>query len=141
LFDEYDESFDMDGSFFLCCGDAMTRTRGELRQFSVGLAGWNTLDADALSPITGFATCVLRNSSYNWARYCNQKVVGLVQKAMKARSGKEHMAALKEAYGIVMSDTAYIPIHQQMNTWIVNKKLRFTTRSDDRTHAYDFTTR
>ncbi len=115
--------------------------RGELRQFSIGLVGWNTMDADALSPITGFATCDLGTSNYNWARYCNQKVDALVQKAMKARSEKEHMAALKEAYGMVIADAAYIPIHQQMNTWVVHKKLRFTTRSDDRTHAYDFTTR
>ncbi len=115
--------------------------RGEMRQFSVGLVGWNTLDADALSPIMGFATCDLGTSTYNWARYCNQKVDGLVKKAMKARSEKEHMTALKEAYGMVIADAAYIPIHQQMNTWVVHKNLRFSIRNDDRTHAYDFTTR
>ncbi|MBY0572931.1 MAG: ABC transporter substrate-binding protein [Undibacterium sp.] len=119
--------------------------RGRSRQFSAMLLGWNAIDADPMALLTEIAFCEpLRDKSKgeqdnnNWARYCNDKVDVAIKAAMRARSEKEHMQALKEAYGLVINDAAYIPIHQQMNSWVVSKKLRFVTRNDDKTHAFNF---
>lgn len=115
--------------------------RGVKREYSLGLLGWGAQTGEASSPLRAIAACDEPEKGYggnNYLKYCNPKVNELLSKALNTVDDKSRLKLLQDATAIVINDAGIIPIHQQVTTWAMKKNISYIPRTDERTHAYEF---
>ena len=59
-------------------------------------------------------------------------------KALNTVDDKARLTLLQDAAAIAVNDGGLIPIHQQVTTWATKKGIAYIPRTDERTHAYEF---
>jgi peptide/nickel transport system substrate-binding protein len=111
-------------------------------EFSVMLLGW--------SPSTGENSGALRpqlatfdrdkgTGTANRGRYSNPALDALVDEALKTVDDTKRAEILARATALAIEDTAWIPLHYQINTWAARKGLSVEARSDELTLAMGMT--
>ncbi|MCU6434880.1 ABC transporter substrate-binding protein [Undibacterium sp. Jales W-56] len=115
--------------------------RGVKREYSLGLLGWGAQTGEASSPLRAIAACDEPEKGFggnNYLKYCNPKVNELLSLALNTVDDKARLKLLQDATAIVINDAGIIPIHQQVTTWAMKKNISYIPRTDERTHAYEF---
>ncbi|WP_241687814.1 ABC transporter substrate-binding protein [Janthinobacterium sp. 17J80-10] len=108
-------------------------------EFSASLLGWGSLAGDfALRTLLGTPNPETGWGSWNWGKYSNRTVDGLVQEALASVDDARREAAAKKAAAIALGDYALVPLHHQYATWAMRKGLRYTARTDEFTFAHQF---
>ncbi len=116
-------------------------SRGIKREYSMGLLGWGAQTGEVSSPLRAIAACDEPEKGFggnNYLKYCNPKVNEILGKAMNTVDDKVRLKLLQDATALVINDAEIIPIHQQVTTWAMKKNITYIPRTDERTHAYDF---
>jgi peptide/nickel transport system substrate-binding protein len=109
---------------------------GGLPEFSMMLVGW--------SPSTGENSGALRpqlttfdrdkgTGTANRGRYSNAALDALVAEALLTVDNPKRADLLARATQLAIDDTAWIPLHYQINTWASRKDITFVPRSDELT--------
>ncbi len=115
--------------------------RGIKQEFSMGLLGWGAQTGEVSSPLRAIVACddpVRGFGVTNWTKFCNPKMDAILGKAMNEVDDKARLKLLQEATAITVNDYGLIPIHQQVTTWAMKKGITYIPRTDERTHAYEF---
>lgn len=109
-------------------------------EFSLAMAGWGGGIGNpdsymkgllaTFNPQTGFGTS-------NGGRYSNPALDALIQKAETTIDLGAQEKIWQQAMSLAMSELAVIPLHNQMNTWAMTKKLSFVPRTDESTLAFE----
>jgi peptide/nickel transport system substrate-binding protein len=113
-------------------------------EFSAMLLGW--------SPSTGENSGALRpqlatfdrekgTGTANRGRYSNPTLDATVDEALKTVDNRKRAELLAKATQIAIDDTAWIPLHYQINTWAARKGIAVEARSDELTIATGITQR
>jgi peptide/nickel transport system substrate-binding protein len=111
-------------------------------EFSAMLLGW--------SPSTGENSGALRpqlatfdrekgTGTANRGRYANPALDALVDEALKTVDDSKRADLLAKATQTAIDDTAWIPLHYQINTWAARKGFAVEARSDELTIATGIT--
>ncbi len=107
-------------------------------EFSFMLVGW--------SPSTGENSGALRPQlatfnrdkgagTANRGRYSNPALDAMIEEALTIVDDDKRGALLARATVLAVEDTAWIPLHYQINTWALRKGLALMPRSDELTMA------
>jgi peptide/nickel transport system substrate-binding protein len=122
--------------------DAMTasqffakRTR---REFGFWLAGWISDTGEMSAQIKPLAATPNRDKGWgttNPGGFSNAQVDALLEKALGTIDDGQRAAVLAEASRIAMADYGLLPLHFEMTTWAMRKKLSYTPRVDQTTEA------
>jgi peptide/nickel transport system substrate-binding protein len=75
---------------------------------------------------------------FNWGRYSNPTMDGVLIKAMSTIDDKERESLLQRSATLAMKDIGIVPIHHQINTWATKKGVSYTPRTDEYTLAHEF---
>ena len=111
---------------------------GGVPEFSMTLLGW--------SPATGENSGALKpqlmtfdrdkgTGTANRGRYSNAELDKLVAEALMTVDDPKRAALLASATKLAIEDTAWIPLHYQINTWAAKKGIVVKPRSDEQTLA------
>lgn len=115
--------------------------RGVKSEYSIGLLGWGAQTGEASSPLRALLACddpAKGLGGFNWLKYCNPKMDELLMKALNTVDDKARLTLLQDAAAIAVNDGGLIPLHQQVTTWATKKGIAYIPRTDERTHAYEF---
>nr|WP_229217797.1 ABC transporter substrate-binding protein [Massilia forsythiae] len=116
--------------------------RGSKGDFSFGLLGWGAQTGEASSPLRALAACpdaATGFGPFNWLNYCNPRVDALLKQALTTGDDRQRSTLLQQATALVTQDAALVPIHLQVATWAMKKGIHYVPRTDERTHAHEFT--
>lgn len=72
-----------------------------------------------------------RIGSWNVGNYSNPKVDDLIARIGREMNTEKRLALFKEAFDIHRAEVGVIPVHGQMLTWGVAKKVTLRQRADD----------
>lgn len=108
-------------------------------EFSMALLGWGTLAAD-FGTRTLLATPDAKTGwgAWNWGKYSNAKVDGLIAAALGAVDTVRHEELAREAMTTALQEHAVIPLHHQMATWAMRRGLTYPARVDEFTISQQF---
>ncbi len=115
--------------------------RGIKQEFSLGLLGWGAQTGESSSTLRAIAACDDPAKGFgvaNWTRFCNPKMDAVLSRAVNTVDDKDRLKLLQDATAITVNDYGIIPIHQQVTTWAMKKNVTYIPRTDERTHAYEF---
>jgi peptide/nickel transport system substrate-binding protein len=70
-------------------------------------------------------------AAYNHGRYSNPKIDELIQVAAASVRPEVRSKVMLEAQRILLDDTVFIPLHQQVNLWAKAKKVTWKPRADE----------
>jgi peptide/nickel transport system substrate-binding protein len=116
------------------------RVRKEETSFS--LLGWGSFAADlALRSLVAAPNADKGYGAWNWGRYANPKVDGLMEQALGSVDRSKREALAREANTLAMQDLALIPVHHQVVSWAMRANLAYIARTDEFTFAHHFTPR
>lgn len=114
---------------------------GRLRNasFSIGLLGWGSLAGDfALRNLAGTADPASGWGTWNWGGYNNPQVDALLHSSLASVDEKKRRQLAEDAIALALKDQALIPLHHQIATWAMKRKLRYLPRVDEYTFAHQF---
>jgi peptide/nickel transport system substrate-binding protein len=115
----------------------LARVRKE--EFALTLLGWGSFAGDlALRSLIAGPNPDKGYGAWNWGRYQNAKLDGLVDQALGSVDAKKREALAREAAALVMSEAALIPLYHQYVTWAMKKHLTYVARTDEFTLAHFF---
>lgn len=103
---------------------------------SMYLMGWTPRSMDAAGALDSLASCRDSHASgrpggqYNLGGYCNREIDALAAKISVETDHIKRNAMIKEAYGILRNDYAYLPLHQPPMSWGVRRGVRLEQRAD-----------
>lgn len=110
-------------------------------EYSFTLLGWGASTGEAssaLRPLLATFTPEKGLGGFNWGRYSNTKMDGVLAKAMATIDDKDRDVLLQEAVVLSMKDVGLVPLHHQINTWATKKGVIYTPRTDEYTLAQEF---
>lgn len=110
-------------------------------EYSMTLLGWGASTGEsssALRPLLATFTPEKGLGGFNWGRYSNPTMDGVLAKAMATIDDKQRKALLQEAATLSMKDIGLVPMHHQINTWATKKGVVYTPRTDEYTLAHEF---
>jgi peptide/nickel transport system substrate-binding protein len=109
------------------------------QEFGLAMLGWGSFSGDlALRSLVATFDAERGHGTWNWGRYSNPKVDGLVTQALATLDEARREAIAREAMTTAMQDHAVIPLHHQVTTWAMRKGLAYTARTDEYTLAQHF---
>ncbi|MES2934031.1 MAG: ABC transporter substrate-binding protein [Pseudomonadota bacterium] len=113
--------------------------RANKGEFSMALLGWGTLAGDfGLRTLTGTPNPATGWGSWNWGKYSNPAVDGLVQSALGSVDQAKREDFARQAAAIALKEVAVVPMHHQYATWAMRKGIKYTARTDEFTFAHQF---
>ncbi|MEC5218281.1 peptide/nickel transport system substrate-binding protein [Actimicrobium sp. GrIS 1.19] len=115
--------------------------RGAKQEYSMGLLGWGAQTGEVSSPLRALVACenpAKGLGGFNWLKYCNPKMDEPLLKALNTVDDRERLKLLQDATAILIHDGGVIPLHHQVTTWATKKGIVYLPRTDERTHAYQF---
>ena len=110
-------------------------------EYSFTLLGWGASTGEsssALRPLLATFTPDKGLGGFNWGRYSNPNMDGVLIKAMSTIDDKERESLLQRAATLAMKDVGIVPLHHQINTWATKKGVAYTPRTDEYTLAQEF---
>ncbi len=111
---------------------------GGVPEFSMALLGWSPASGEnsgALKPQLMTFDRDKGTGTVNRGRYSNTEFDKLVDEALRTVDDKKRAELLAKATQLAIEDTAWIPLHYQINTWAAKKGIVVTPRSDELTLA------
>jgi peptide/nickel transport system substrate-binding protein len=109
------------------------------QEFGLAMLGWGSFSGDlALRSLVATFDAERGYGTWNWGRYSNPKVDGLVGRALATLDEGRREALAREAMTVAMQDHAVVPLHHQVTTWAMRKGLAYTARTDEYTLAQNF---
>ncbi len=111
---------------------------GGVPEFSMALLGWSPSTGEnsgALKPQLMSFNRDKGTGTANRGRYSNTEFDALVDEALRTVDDKKRAELLAKATQMAIDDTAWIPLHYQINTWAAKKGVVVTPRSDELTLA------
>jgi peptide/nickel transport system substrate-binding protein len=109
------------------------------QEFGLAMLGWGSFSGDlALRTLVATFDAERGHGTWNWGRYSNRKVDGLVTQALATLDEGKREAFAREAMTVAMQDHAVVPLHHQVTTWAMRKGLAYTARTDEYTLAQYF---
>jgi peptide/nickel transport system substrate-binding protein len=111
---------------------------GGVPEFSMALLGWSPSSGEnsgALRPQLMTFDREKGSGTVNRGRYSNVEFDKLVDEALRTVDDKKRGELLAKATQLAIEDTAWIPLHYQINTWASKKGIVVTPRSDEQTLA------
>jgi peptide/nickel transport system substrate-binding protein len=111
-------------------------------EFSVMLLGWSPSSGEnsgALRPQLATFDREKGTGTANRGRYSNPALDALVDEAIRTVDDAKRADLLARATQVAIDDTAWIPLHYQINTWATRKGLAIEARSDELTLAMGVT--
>jgi peptide/nickel transport system substrate-binding protein len=109
------------------------------QEFGLAMLGWGSFSGDlALRSLVATFDAERGFGTWNWGRYSNARLDGLVIQALATLDAGKREAVAREAMTMGMQDHAVIPLHHQMTSWAMRKALAYTARTDELTLAYQF---
>jgi peptide/nickel transport system substrate-binding protein len=111
---------------------------GGVPEFSMALLGWSPSSGEnsgALKPQLMTFDRDKGTGTVNRGRYSNAAFDTVVDEALRTVDDKKRAELLAKATQIAIEDTAWIPLHYQINTWGAKKGIVVTPRSDEQTLA------
>jgi peptide/nickel transport system substrate-binding protein len=113
--------------------------RVRAQETSFALLGWGSFAADlALRSLVASPSVEKGHGTWNWGRYANPKLDGLVEQALGTVDGAKREALAREASALAMREVALIPLHHQIVSWAMRKNLAYAPRTDEFTLAHYF---
>ncbi len=110
-------------------------------EYSFAMLGWGASTGEsssALRPLLATFTPDKGLGGFNWGRYSNPTMDGVLARAMATIDDKQREALLQEAAILSMKDIGLLPLHHQINTWATKKGVVYTPRTDEYTLAQEF---
>jgi peptide/nickel transport system substrate-binding protein len=107
-------------------------------EFSMMLLGWSPSSGEnsgALKPQLMSFNRDKGTGTANRGRYSDPAFDKIVDEALQTVDDAKRAALLADATKRAIDDTAWIPLHYQINTWASRKGLAYTARSDEYTLA------
>jgi peptide/nickel transport system substrate-binding protein len=111
---------------------------GGVPEFSMALLGWSPSSGEnsgALKPQLMTFDRDKGTGTVNRGRYSNPEFDKVVEEALRTVDDKKRAELLAKATQMAIEDTAWIPLHYQINTWASKKGIVVTPRSDEQTLA------
>jgi peptide/nickel transport system substrate-binding protein len=109
------------------------------QEFGLAMLGWGSFSGDlALRSLVATFDAERGYGTWNWGRYSNPKVDGLVSRALSTLDEGKREALARDAMTAAMQDQAVVALHHQMTSWAMRKGLAYTTRTDELTLASQF---
>lgn len=109
---------------------------------SAWLLGWGFVTGEVSYGLRALVACENKDRGFgtnNGASYCNPKMDALLTQGLAEVDDKKRLALFQQAVRMVISDGAWIPIHQQVTTWAARSGVGYEPRTDERTYAHSFT--
>ena len=107
-------------------------------EYSIALLGWGSLAADfTLRSIVGTPNPDTGWGTWNWGRYSNPAVDGLVQQALASVDPDKREDYARKAVKLAIDNYAVVPSHHQFATWALRKGLKYEGRIDEFTFAHE----
>ena len=110
-------------------------------EYSMALTGWASDTGEASSSLVQiFASsnpAKGRGAVFRPSKYINPRVDELVERSLATLDPEAREALYQEATRVAMSETAYIPIHHQVNIWAVRPGYALRTRMQEGIRAID----
>jgi peptide/nickel transport system substrate-binding protein len=115
----------------------LARVRKE--EFALAMLGWGSFAGDlALRSLIAGPNQDKGYGAWNWGRYRNARLDGLVDQALGSVDGKKREALVREAAALVAAEAALVPLYHQYVTWAMKKHLTYIARTDEFTLAHFF---
>jgi peptide/nickel transport system substrate-binding protein len=109
------------------------------QEFGVALLGWGSLAADlALRSLAASPNPKNGWGTWNWAHYSNPELDKLVERSLSTVDPDKRELAARQASAFAARDVAFIPLHYQVVTWAMKRKLEYAARTDEFTFAHFF---
>jgi len=107
--------------------------------FGIAMLGWGSLAADlALRSLAGTRDPEKGYGAWNWGGYANPRLDFLVRSALGTVDAAKREAIARDAAALAAREVAFIPLHYQVVTWAMKKRLAYTARVDEFTFAHHF---
>jgi peptide/nickel transport system substrate-binding protein len=117
-------------------------TKARNSEFGVALLGWGSFAGDlALRALVATPNPEKGLGSWNWGRYSNAKLDGLIESSLATVDQAKREALARQAMGIAMKDHAVILLHHQIASWAMRADIRYAGRTDEYTLAQQFSPR
>ncbi|MEO1651842.1 MAG: ABC transporter substrate-binding protein, partial [Pseudomonadota bacterium] len=103
-------------------------------QTSFYLLGWTPGSFDSWNVLHNLHGCRDDKGTggpFNLGGYCNEKVDELTAQVLVENDKAKRDAMIKEAYEIIASEFAHIPLHQQAVSWGASTKIKLKQRADN----------
>jgi peptide/nickel transport system substrate-binding protein len=116
---------------------ASTGAKGQ-PEFSFALLGWSPgtgENSGALKPQLATFNRDKGTGTANRGRYSNPALDAMIDEALTIVDDQKRGTLLAKATQLAVDDTAWIPLHYQINTWALRKGLTMVPRSDEQTLA------
>jgi peptide/nickel transport system substrate-binding protein len=107
-------------------------------EFSVTMWGSSVASGDVssvLKPLMMTFDRAKGSGTVNVARHSNRAFDDLVERALASNDVEQRRALYVEATELLARETAYIPLHYQINVWAARQGLTVTPRTDEMTMA------
>jgi peptide/nickel transport system substrate-binding protein len=107
-------------------------------EFSVTMWGSSVASGDVSSVLKPLMMTFDRgkgSGTVNVARHSNPTFDGLVEQALASNDVEQRRALYVAATELLARETAYIPLHYQINVWAARRGLSVTPRTDEMTMA------
>ena len=123
------------------CSSATPRTGSPDKgpKFSFILVGWGSGTGEASSPLKSLLATFDRDKGMgasNRGRYSNPQVDKLINDALATVDDAKRRDLLARATEVAIEDVGIIPLHYQVNTWAMRKRLQLQA-AHGRVHAGD----
>jgi len=107
--------------------------------FGIAMLGWGSLAADlALRSLAGTADPKQGYGAWNWGGYSNSRLDFLIRTSLGTVDAARREAVARDAAALAAREIAFIPLHYQVVTWAMKKKLSYAARVDEFTFAHLF---
>lgn len=114
-------------------------TRARRGEFSVAMLGYGSMGADfALRALLGTPDAVKGWGTWNWAKYSNSKLDGILRESLRSTDAARRQAQAAAAMELAMQDHAAVPLHHQAATWAMRSGIGYAGRIDEFTLAHQF---
>lgn len=111
--------------------------KGRKGDFAFAMFGWGSFSGDlALRSLVATANPEKGFGAFNWSRYSNPRLDGLLERGFSSIDEKKREALAQEAMRLAMRDYAVIPLHHQITTWAMKSSLVYAPRTDEFTFAH-----
>jgi peptide/nickel transport system substrate-binding protein len=105
--------------------------------FSFAMLGWGSFSGDlALRSLLATPTPEKGYGAWNWSRYSNPKVDGLLDQGFATADEKKREAIAREAATLALKDVPVLPLHHQIAIWALKRPLTYAARTDEYTFAH-----
>ncbi len=106
---------------------------------SFNLLGWTPGSLDSWNVIENILGCRDANGNggpFNFGGYCNPRITELNKRILVETDGKKRDELIAEAFRINHEEAGVIPLHQQLLSWGVSKKVNIVQRADNQILFY-----